>query len=711
MQGRGLTTQIDLNHLKFQKISPIHSLVKKQAPANSDPALAAWLRQQGIALALSTYRANRLIFLGVNANGALRIHERLYDRPMGLFASGQSLWMAGRSHLWRFDNLLVPGQHHDGADRLYVPAASFLTGEVNAHELVLTSEEAPLFVNTVFSCLAQLTPGCSFQPVWQPPFIDALKPEDRCHLNGVAVEEGVITWATACSSGNTATSWRNSRQEGGVVVHIPTGAIAASGLTMPHSPRWHKGKLWLLNSGTGELGWIEQERFQPLCALPGFVRGLAFAGGCAVVGLSKLRSPQFTGLPLEERLQGGADPQGCCGIRVIDLASGDVLHRLDLPKPIDELFDVTVLEQCQQPQALGLLDDAIDFLVKLPQQDSLVRIRPSMPSGTPHQGPAVERLGLPHPATAKPIAAESCAASPADNSPIHYQRVFQLTEATLAPYADLTFPSLTPGSASWRTIQGELLGISASDNGTLVALALAECKPDKTARLISLFVSPRRRRQGIATRLITHLSKFLQQQGLINLSVNYQAPQDQPGPMDRLLPRLGWSTPQQIYRLMKGEADKLAAIPWPERFPLPEGYRLVPWRSEYAATALERRTGDNLTGAMQSSQLEPQISLALLHHNTLVGWVLVDRTCANATRISSVFVDKGHRTRGQALTLLVHTFRKQHAVGIPIVRAAVPPHSQAMLRLVDRHLGQHFKTVTSARSSQRNLESDRVQRQ
>ena len=196
-----------------------------QTPASFNPELATWLSQQGISLALSTYRANRLIFLGVDHSQTLRVHERLYDRPMGLFTSGQSLWMAGRSHLWRFDNLLAPGQHHDGADRLYTPAASFLTGEVNAHELVLTAEGAPLFVNTVFSCLAELTPGCSFRPVWQPPFIDALKPEDRCHLNGVALKNGEITWATACSAGNTPTSWRNTRQEGGVVVHIPTGML------------------------------------------------------------------------------------------------------------------------------------------------------------------------------------------------------------------------------------------------------------------------------------------------------------------------------------------------------------------------------------------------------------------------------------------------------------------------------------------------------
>ena len=89
---------------------------------------------------------------------------------------------------------------------------------------------------------------------------------------------------------------------------------------------------------------------------------------------------------------------------------------------------------------------------------------------------------------------------------------------------------------------------------------------------------------------------------------------------------------------------------------------------------------------------------------------MVNRTSANATRFSSLFVAKRHRARGQGLTLLVHAFRKQQAAGIPIARAAVAPHSQAMLRLVGRHLGQHLKTITAARSSQRNLDSGKAQR-
>jgi uncharacterized protein (TIGR03032 family) len=280
-------------------------------PIPASSGLIAWLHALGIALAFTTYRANRLIFLGTAepagepaepASGSaepnqptgapqLKLHERLFDRPMGLFVAGESLWMAARCQIWRLDNLLGPGQLHEGGDRLYVPAISFTTGDVNAHELVLGADGQPIFVNTAFSCLATLAPGCSFAPTWAPPFITKLAGDDRCHLNGLALKDGIPTWASACGGSGEPSAWRNNRSGGGVLIHIPSGELAATGLSMPHSPRWHDGKLWLLNSGTGELGWIEEGRFHSLCALPGFVRGLAFASGCAVVGLSKLRYP------------------------------------------------------------------------------------------------------------------------------------------------------------------------------------------------------------------------------------------------------------------------------------------------------------------------------------------------------------------------------------------------------------------------------------
>ena len=654
--------------------------------ARFDPGLPGWLREQQIALALTTYRANRLIFIGVDQQNHLHLHERLYDRPMGLFVDGESMWMAGRCHIWRFDDRLRAGELHEDADRLYAPAASFLTGEVNAHELVLNKAGEPLFVNTLFSCLAGLNVGSNFEPRWQPPFIDALKPEDSCHLNGVALQEGEPTWATACSGGNTPTSWRLERHGGGVVIHIPSGEIRSRGLSMPHSPRWHQGRLWLLNSGTGELGWIEQGTFQPLCALPGFARGLSFAGGCAVVGLSKLRSPQFTGLPLEERLHAEGLPEGACGLRVIDLCSGSILHSLDLPEPIDELFDVAVLEGVRQPKALGLMDEEVNSLVRLPQQGRLVRIKPSQPSGKPHQGHPAPRMGLPQ-------ASES----------ISFQRVYQLTAATLAPYAALTYPSLAPGSAALQTLRGELLGVSAMTHGAMVGLVVAERTSASAAGVISLMVEPSWRRRGIGTRLLQLLMAFLAEEGMPALTIRYQAPCDLPAPLDRILMRLGWSAPQQQFLLLEGQAEQLAALPWAERCPLPDRYRLVDWQPSFAAAAEQLEVPPELQATVRSRSFEPGLSLALLCQEDLVGWLIVERTSETSLRYSSLYVASGHRARGQAICILAEGFRRQAAAGIPRARAAVAPESQAMLRLVQRHLGQQLSQMSAARWSRIDL--------
>jgi uncharacterized protein (TIGR03032 family) len=701
--------------------------------------LAPWLQGLGIALAFTTYRANRLIFLGTAepagepgepADGnsdpdrptpvpQLKLHERLFDRPMGLFVEGESLWMAARCQIWRLDNLLGPGQLHEGGDRLYVPAVSYTTGDVNAHEVVLGQDGQPIFVNTAFSCLATLAPGCSFAPTWAPPFITKLAGDDRCHLNGLALKDGIPTWASACGGSGEPSAWRNNRSGGGLLIHIPTGELAATGLSMPHSPRWHGGKLWLLNSGTGELGWIEDGQFRSLCALPGFVRGLAFAGGCAVVGLSKLRSPQFTGLPLEERLNAEGNPGGYCGLRVIDLASGEILHSLDLPEPIDELFDVAVLPGVRQPRALGLQGEEIDCLVKIPEQPELLHVRPMAPSGKPHQGASVRPFGLPEPSAAGGSGGESApspfdtgvsaadanaaAAAPPADTPIHYQRVFHLTPANLAPYAELTFPSLAPGGSALSRIEGELLGLSAMAAGVMVGFAIAERRADGSAQLLSLKVAPAWRRRGIGTGLLQRLMVFLAKEGIAPLSLRYKASPEISACFEPILSRLGWSPPSTDFVLLEGRSDQLAAIDWIDRFPITAPYSLLPWSQlsePQRAQAAALDAPSELQAPAGPRGLEPAICLALLHHHTPVGWLLAHRTSTASVRYSSLFVAPAHRGRARALALLTEGFRRQHAAAIPTARAAIDRGNTAMLRLLKRHLGKHLSSIGRSRLTQ-----------
>ena len=144
------------------------------------------------------------------------------------------------------------------------------------------------------------------------------------------------------------------RHDGGVVIDIESNEIVCEGLSMPHSPRWSNGKLWVLNSGTGYLGWIdlEKRRFVPHVFCPGFLRGLAIKGDYAAVGLSKPRYQRFEGLDLQKNLE-AKDIQAWCGVQIVDLKSGAVVEWVRLDGPVSELFDVAFLDEVKCPMALG----------------------------------------------------------------------------------------------------------------------------------------------------------------------------------------------------------------------------------------------------------------------------------------------------------------------------------------------------------------------
>jgi len=475
-------------------------MTSPQLSIQASTNLASWLRQQQMSLACTTYQSNRLFFLGCKEEGEqLALHERLFDKPMGLWWQPDMLLMGCRYQLLELANRLPAGQRHEGGDRLYVPRCSYITGDINAHDVAFDKQGRLIFVNTDFSCLAVYDPNYSFVPIWKPPFISRLAAEDRCHLNGVALCDGEATYMTACSQTDEAAGWRNCRRDGGVVLSIPDNAVIATGLSMPHSPRWYRNRLWLLNSGTGELGYLDGEKFIPTTFCPGFVRGLAFHGDYAIVGVSQLRSTSFGGLMLEERLAAVGE-SAKCGIMVIDLNSGNIIHWLFFTTVVSELFDIVVIPNARQPRALGLQDDAVERLVTFPESNGIVITKPTVKR--PGQSAPLQVSGLPR-------SADEHSSLP--HHEIKYQRVFHLNPDNLLPYDSMTFPSLRQRWAS-QPPRGELYGVSASVQGEMVGFGIAERfmqQESVVAELLSLFVLPEYRHQGVADRLMNELQLSL----------------------------------------------------------------------------------------------------------------------------------------------------------------------------------------------------------
>ena len=329
----------------------------------------SWLDEHELSLSFSTYQAGKLFFIGMADRQQLSVFERTFTRCMGIGLDPvtQALWVAGLYQIWRFENALKPGQDHQGYDRVYVPQVGFTTGDVDAHDIAI-DRQGPVFVNTLFSCLARPSERYSFEPFWLPPFISKLAAEDRCHLNGLAVRDGQAAYVTAVSKTDANEGWREHRQAGGVVIDVQSNEIIAAGLSLPHSPRWHQGRLWLLNSGAGEFGYVDLKTggFEPVAFCPGYLRGLSFHGEFALVGLSRPRhNRSFEGLALQKKLE-EKNVKARCGLQVINLKSGDIVHELRIDGVIEELYDVCVLPGVKRPMAIGFMKVEIRHTLSLP---------------------------------------------------------------------------------------------------------------------------------------------------------------------------------------------------------------------------------------------------------------------------------------------------------------------------------------------------------
>ncbi len=337
--------------------------------------LVSWMARERVSIAFTTYQVGKLFLVGVQPDGKLSVFERTFNRAMGMCAhsgpgdvEAQTLWMASLFQLWRFENFVPGGVTADGYDRVYVPTVGHTTGDVDVHDLHVRADGSPVFVVTLFNCIATVSADRSFVPLWKPPFVSGLVPEDRCHLNGLAVEPGTgePRCVTMVSRSDVSDGWRDRRTGGGQLMDVRTNEVVAEGLSMPHSPRVHPdwpGRVWLLNAGTGFLGYVDVEAgdgvFHDVAFCPGFLRGLTFVGRTALVGLSATRENRtFAGLALEENLR-SRDAEARCAVHVIDLETGATEHWLRVEGIVHELYDVVALRGVVRPKLIGFKTDEI----------------------------------------------------------------------------------------------------------------------------------------------------------------------------------------------------------------------------------------------------------------------------------------------------------------------------------------------------------------
>lgn len=323
------------------------------------------LKQLNISLAVSTYQAGKLILVRRDGD-KINTHFRNFNRPMGIAVKPDRISIGCLKTVESYQNtpeliarLEEPGNH----DGCYVPRTSLETGAIDIHEMAWGHQNVLWGVNTRFSCLCTFDFENSFVPQWRPSFISALAPEDRCHLNGLAMVNGRPHFVTALGKTDDPNGWRQNKRDGGLLVDVTQNKILFEGLSMPHSPRWYRNALWMLESGRGSLARFDLSAGKKIeiARMPGFTRGMDFVGPLAFIGLSKVReTATFSDFPLLEELE-----ERICGVYVVNIETGNVIGFIRFEGDVEEIFAVQVLRH-RFPELLERDDELLNTTYMIP---------------------------------------------------------------------------------------------------------------------------------------------------------------------------------------------------------------------------------------------------------------------------------------------------------------------------------------------------------
>jgi uncharacterized protein (TIGR03032 family) len=289
------------------------------------------------------------------------------ERSWGLAYHSQNrrLALADKSHVVVFaDNSRLAPYHQPPCDVFFSPRITFNVGDCMFHDLAYAGNSL-LGVNTRFASLVKIDGAFSFTPIWQPPFITAPLPDDRCHLNGVALEGEQPRYATAFGAFDQKEAWRQNSPDQGVLIEIESGRILNNTLSMPHSPRLINGRLLLTEMGRGAVTEIDPVTGdkRTLAELPGLTRGLCEHKGVLFVGLSSPRqSRNRWHLPVYD-----SGRELISGIAALDIQAGKVLGILNFSSGCGEVFDIQILPGITRP---GVFNSQKDRLSPIDTPDS-----------------------------------------------------------------------------------------------------------------------------------------------------------------------------------------------------------------------------------------------------------------------------------------------------------------------------------------------------
>ena len=349
---------------------------------NYDRYFLMFLEKYKKNIGLCCYQTGEVLTLGITYNkerkqNVLSLWIENHSRPMSLTYNNKNLYIGTRNQIIQYRDegkSDTDNEIFNDFDRTFVERRSNNMNDIDIHDLRVGNNDKVYFISSLFSCIGTRSDTNSFKVYWKPPWVSKIVSENRCHLNGMCCVDGVPKYVTSISRTDSHNGWKNHREKGGVVYDIVNNKLLCKNLCMPHSPIFYNDKLWILESGKGQFGYIDFTKteedegeiyhpFVPLIFIPGFIRGISFINSTyAVVGSSHDRHEQmFSGLPLEGILK-DKEIESNCGIFIINIKTNSIAHSLVFEKRIKEIYDVLCIDDCVRGKISNVhITDSIEY--------------------------------------------------------------------------------------------------------------------------------------------------------------------------------------------------------------------------------------------------------------------------------------------------------------------------------------------------------------
>jgi GNAT superfamily N-acetyltransferase/SAM-dependent methyltransferase len=237
--------------------------------------------------------------------------------------------------------------------------------------------------------------------------------------------------------------------------------------------------------------------------------------------------------------------------------------------------------------------------------------------------------------------------------------------------AGMTYPAFRSnllGTGPNRTSMGV---VANSDEGPC-GLALAHpAVGNELAQVLSVFVVPQFRRQGIGGELLTRITTLLQERGEPRVVVSFPTGKEATPIVERMLARRGWTEPRPrlyLFAADKANVDALMQTGWMRERQMPPGYALFTWPEATEAdreTAIEYENSPDfphgLTPFLADYPIDPETSLGLRENGKLVGWMVTHRPGPEVLRYTCLYVHPSAAVKGVGIRMLIESLRRHAA--------------------------------------------------